>query len=73
MDYWSNGSYDICTACGLSYGNQQREVMGMWRGVCAICGTDGALSNAWHDWGMEDTYVENLIYLTAERRKEEFA
>ena len=71
MDKWSNGAYEICPVCGLLYGEYQHKVMGVWPGVCAICDTEAGVSNAWHDWNMDDTYVENIIHLTEEKMKED--
>lgn len=52
-----NGSYNICGHCGTTFGTPPGPGIGMWEGVCYICGRKTGLANALHDFDMTDQEV----------------
>lgn len=52
-----NGTHYICSACGTGYGYLPKEKPRTVKGVCAICGETTQVSNALHDYSMDDDDV----------------
>jgi hypothetical protein len=42
-----------CFDCGIKYGTKKPTwAIGVWDGVCDICGKRGGCASAPHDWGI---------------------
>jgi hypothetical protein len=54
---YTNGGYSICGDCGAGFGTPKEGGIGMWEGVCDICGEKAYLANAKHDFGLTDDDV----------------
>jgi hypothetical protein len=57
--------------CAITYGTAQSKVMGMHGGVCDLCGNDGALSNAWHDWDIDDDHALRIKHIIDAKKAED--
>jgi hypothetical protein len=69
-----NGKYSVCFECGTKHGVMPPaggRGMGMWLGVCDICGKQKALANAYHDFGLTDTEVAFLFQVHDRGEKNE--
>lgn len=44
---------DVCLECGKANDKKHKEVFGMWKGTCDMCGkTDVLVADAGHDFGI---------------------
>ncbi len=52
---------EVCVDCARKLGgNMQKKVIGIWRGICPVCGKAGKLADPMHDFGLDLVDKEKL-------------
>lgn len=47
--------------CGKKHGNFKGGSIGMWQGICDLCGEETSLAAAGHDFGIYNSEEEELF------------